>query len=118
MVSIKTFRDLDIWKKGIELVTEVYKTTASFPSSELYGLALQMRRASVSVPSNVAEGFRRKGSKEFKHFLNIALGSLAELETQCAIAKELNYLKGDSETLLLEFIDHISRMITNLSKRL
>jgi four helix bundle protein len=78
-----------------------------------------MRRCAVSVPSNVAEGFRRRHSKEFKQFLNIALGSLAELETQTIITRELGYLKNEEEEKhILDFIDHISRMTTNLLKKL
>lgn len=118
MGTIKTFRELDIWKKGIELVKEIYKATEKFPNNELYGLTSQMRRSAVSVPSNAAEGFRRKHSKEFKQFLNIALGSLAELETQIIIAKELGYLENESEGIMLELSDHISRMIANLLKKL
>lgn len=118
MGTIKTFRDLDIWKKGIELVKEVYIVTENFPSHELYGLTSQMRRAVVSVPSNVAEGFRRRHPKEFKQFLNIAFGSLAELETQIVIAVELYYIDSDSEKRMLELIDHTSRMIANLLTKL
>jgi four helix bundle protein len=77
-----------------------------------------MRRCAVSVPSNVAEGFRRRHPKEFKQFLNIALGSLAELETQLVITKELEYFGNEDEKNLLELIDHLNRMITNLLKKL
>lgn len=118
MGTIKSFRELDIWKKGIELVKEIYKITENFPNSELYGLTSQMRRCAISIPSNVAEGFRRKHSKEFKQFLNIALGSSAELETQIVIAKELAYVGCEDEDCVLEFVDHISRMIVNLLKKL
>ena len=118
MGTIKTFRELDIWKRGIEPVKEIYSATKSFPSHEIYGLTSQMRRAAVSIPSNVAEGFRRRHPKEFKQFLSIALGSAAELETQIVIAKELNYIGSDSEDRMLELIDHISRMIANLLTKL
>lgn len=118
MGTIKNFRELDIWKKGIELVKKVYKITEKFPNHELYGLTSQMRRCAVSVPSNVAEGFRRKYPKEFRQFLNIALGSLAELETQLVITKELEYFGNEDEKNLLELIDHLNRMITNLWKKL
>lgn len=118
MGTIKSFRELDIWKQGIELVKEVYKVTERFPQSELFGLVSQMRRCAVSVPSNVAEGFRRRHAKEFKQFLNIALGSLAELETQTVIVKELNYLRENEEMRIIALIDYISRMITNLIKKL
>ncbi|MDP8246749.1 MAG: four helix bundle protein [Candidatus Tritonobacter lacicola] len=118
MGTIKSFRELEIWKKGIELVKGIYKMTAGFPKSELYGLTSQMRRCAVSIPSNVAEGFRRRHPKEFKHFLNIALGSSAELETQLVIAKELGYLEGEREAYFIEVIDHIDRMIVSLWKKL
>jgi four helix bundle protein len=116
--KIRSFRDLRIWQKGIELVKEVYKITQYFPKEEQYGLSSQMRRAAVSVPSNVAEGFRRKYNKEHKQFLSIALGSCAELETQVIIAKELSYLDKDKEEALLEILDHICAMTVNLDKKL
>lgn len=118
MGTIKSFKELDIWKKGIEIVKEIYQITANFPANELYGLTSQIRRSAISVPSNAAEGFRRRHTKEFKQFLNIALGSLAELETQIIIAKELNYLDDKKESCILEFIDHTNRMIVNLLKKL
>src|SRR3989338_2151476 len=118
MGMIKSFRDLDIWKKGIELVKEVYKTTETFPAREIYGLTSQMRRSAISVPSNAAEGFKRQHSKEFKQFLNIARGSLAELETQMVIAGELGYLHQGQSERILALIDHISRMTANLLKKL
>ena len=116
--TIRRFRDLKVWQKGIELVKEIYKTTKSFPKEELYGLSAQMRRASISIPSNISEGFRRAYSKEYKQFLRIALGSCAELETQMVIAKELKYIDENKERELLELIDHICRMIFNLERKL
>ena len=116
--KIRTYRDLDIWKAGIQLVKDVYKLTEQFPKQEVYGLVSQMRRAGVSIPSNVAEGFRRYHNREYKQFLYISLGSCAELETQATIARELAYISEDKETALLEKLDHISRMISNLVKKL
>ena len=116
--KIKNFRDLKIWQKGIELVKEIYKITKDFPKEEQYGLSSQMRRAAVSIPSNVAEGFRRRHNKEYKQFLNISLGSSAELETQVVIAKELEYIDYKQEQSSIESIDHICRMISNLIKKL
>ena len=118
MSKINTYRQLDIWKKSIELVKDVYKITSSFPQQELYGLTNQMRRSAVSIPSNVAEGFRRQHNNEFKQFLHIALGSCAELETQVTIARELNYIMEQVESVLLEKSDHICRMTRNLIKKL
>ena len=116
--KIRRFKELRIWQEGISLVKEVYRITKTFPSEELYGLSVQMRRAAVSVPSNVAEGFRRKFKKEFRQFLNIALGSLAELETQVVIAKELDYMNQIEEDKFSKQIDYISRMITTLINKL
>lgn len=116
--KIKTYRDLDIWKKGIQLVKDIYKLTEKFPKHEVYGLVSQMRRSAISIPSNVAEGFRRYHNKEYKQFLYTSLGSCAELETQITILKELKYMREDIEAKLLERLDHICRMISNLLKKL
>jgi four helix bundle protein len=119
MVSkIKTYRDLDIWNAGIVSVKAIYEMTENFPKHELYGLVSQMRRAGVSIPSNIAEGFRRYHNKEYKQFLYTSLGSCAELETQVTIAKELKYITEEKERILLERTDHICRMIMNLIKKL
>jgi four helix bundle protein len=116
--KIKNFRDLNIWKKAIELIKKVYEVSHGFPKEELYALSSQMRRSAISIPSNVAEGFRRKHNKEFEQFLYIALGSCAELETQVEIAHELNYVNKAGRNDLLERIDHICRMTSNLIKKL
>ena len=84
-------KDLDVWKKCMDLVEVIYKLTLKFPDAEKFGLTSQMRRAAVSIPSNIAEGAARKGDKELIHFLHIALGSLSELDTQYAIAIRINY---------------------------
>ena len=109
---------MDIWNLGLELVKQIYKLTEDFPRQELYGLASQMRRSAISIPSNIAEGFRRQHNKEYKQFLYISLGSCAELETQITIAKELNYIPNEKEAALLEKLDHLSRMMSNLLKRI
>ncbi len=114
---LKTFRDLTIWQKGILLVKSVYQKTASFPKEELYGLITQMRRAAVSVPSNIAEGYRRRHGKEFQQFLNVSLGSLGELETQIIIANDLNYLSSENSDFLLEEVDHLTRMVISLNNK-
>ena len=114
--KIKNFRDLNVWKKGMEIVEEVYKTTQKFPSYELYGLTTQMRRAAVSIPSNIAEGFARKHNKEYKQFLYVVLGSSAELETQVEMSLRLRFLVQEERNILLEKIDHVSRMTMNLIK--
>ena len=91
---MRTHKDLDVWKLGIVLVKDVYTLTQHFPKNENYGLSSQMQRSAVSIPSNIAEGAARQGKKEYIHFLYIALGSLAELETQIIIAKEIAYLEN------------------------
>jgi len=116
--GVNNFRELQIWKVAIELVKKVYKASSKFPKEEMYGLASQMRRSAISIPSNVAEGFRRQHNNEFKQFLYISLGSCAELETQTIIAQELGYIGQDRTTDLLEELDHICRMTSNLVKRL
>ncbi|MFH1800574.1 MAG: four helix bundle protein [Candidatus Omnitrophota bacterium] len=115
--EIKTFRNLAIWQKGIALVKAIYQKTSGFPRDELYGIVGQMRRAAVSIPSNIAEGYRRRHAKEFQPFLNIALGSLGELETQITVSDELNYFSDKDGVFLLEEVDHLTRMIISLSKK-
>jgi len=92
---VKSFRDLDVWHLSVELAETVYRVTARFPKSELFALTAQMRRAAVSIPSNIAEGRARDSTREFLHFLAISRGSLAELETQLELAIRLDYT--DSE---------------------
>lgn len=116
--KITNFRDLDVWQKGIEIVKDVYRAVEGFPRQEMFGLSSQMQRSAVSIPSNVAEGFNRFHNKEYKHFLYIALGSCAELETQIEIASELNYMSLETKSSLLENLDHETRMLRNLVKKL
>ena len=106
--------DLDAWKYSRELVSTIYRLTQTFPREEQFGLAAQMRRASVSIPSNIAEGAARSGSREYAHFLNLARGSLSELETQLFIATDLGYL--DSDHLVFPMIDRVSKLVTGLHK--
>ena len=93
-------KELDVWKKSMILVTDSYKISNNFPSSELYGLTSQIRRAAVSIPSNTAEDAARKGDKELIQFISIALGSLAEIETQYLIAINLKYIEEDKNILV------------------
>jgi len=117
-IVIRSFKDLDVWKKAIELVKKIYVATKGFPTDEIYGLSAQMRRSAVSIPSNIAEGKARYSRREYIQFLYIALGSVAELETQIVISKELGYLKTGVEEELFESIDHIGKMLRNLIKSL
>jgi len=116
--NLKSYKDLRVWSKGIDLVTRIYRTTQKFPKTEIYSLTQQMRRCSVSIPSNIAEGFRRFHSKEYIQFLRISLGSCAELETQTIIGNNLNYISDDEQAILLEKLDHLSRMLTKLIKNI
>ncbi|MFH1441509.1 MAG: four helix bundle protein [Candidatus Omnitrophota bacterium] len=118
MEKIKSFKELRIWQKGIEIVKDVYALTKDFPQEELYGLTTQMRRAAVSIPSNIAEGFKRYHNKEYKQFLHIVLGSTAELETQLIIVNELNFIGKESLNGVLEKLDHVSKMISSLLNKL
>lgn len=114
--KIKNFKDLKIWQKGMELAKVVYQITEPFPAKETYGIVSQMRRSVVSVPSNIAEGFMRRHNKEYKQFLYIALGSLAELETQIMLSEQLGFLKGEPSKDIQVNISEINRMITGLIK--
>ena len=112
----RSYRDLEVWKLSIDFVKKVYQVTHNFPDSEKFGLINQIRRAAVSIPSNIAEGQGRNSTKEFKQFLAISLGSLAELETQLIIAKEIEYLTQNGLDALLSPLDRIRKMIKGLSK--
>jgi len=94
---LKIHKDLDVWKNSIDLVTDIYNISRKFPQEELFGICSQIRRSSISIPSNIAEGAAQQSSKEFIHFLYIGLGSLSELETQLIISLNLRYI--DESTL-------------------
>ena len=115
-MKIKNHKDLRIWNTGMEITDLIYKITANFPKSELFCLTSQMRRAAISIPSNIAEGFPRQRKKEYKHFLSIALGSCTELETQLIIAKRRNYVKEEESSSIESIINYECKMILNLLK--
>jgi len=117
-MEIREFRDLNTWKLGMSIVIDIYRLTKSFPKDELFGLTSQMRRAAVSIPTNIAEGFNRYHTKEFIRYLYISLGSCAELETQLEIASGLTYLGNEAKLDLMENINHETRMLRNLIKKL
>lgn len=108
-------KDLNVWKRSMHLVMNVYSKTKTFPKDELYGLSSQMRRAAVSIPSNIAEGAGRKSKKEFYHFLYVALGSLAELETQLLIAKNLGYIPDFDSGIIIEIRKMLNGLLYKLS---
>jgi len=117
-MKVESYKELNVWKKGIEIVDRIYAITENFPQRELYGLACQMQRSAISIPSNIAEGFARGHTAEYKQFLRIALGSCAELDTQLIIAHRRNYATQAQILNLQEDLDHESRMIMNLIKSL
>ena len=107
-------RDLIVWQKAMTLVTDIYRACRDFPKDELYGLTAQLRRAAVSVPSNLAEGHGRNSRKEFRQFIGQARGSLTEMETQIEIARNLGYLSPPSEAELLLRVSAVGRMLNGL----
>ncbi len=117
-MAISSFRDLRVWQAGLDLVESVYRLTQAFPSHELYGLAAQMRRAAVSVPSNIAEGHTREHSREYLHHLSMAQASLAELETQLEIARRLEYLSRDQLEKTLNEASALGKQLYSLRNAL
>ena len=115
-MAISRFEDLDVWQAAHRLTLSVYRLTEAFPKAELYGLAHQMRRAAVSVPSNIAEGFGRTGKREKFQFYNIAQGSLSELRYHFILAKDLGDLNNIVEPL--DVSNHIARMLQSLMHRI
>ena len=109
---------LDLWKKAIEFVVAIYKVTEGFPKDEKFGLTSQIRRASVSIVANVAEGAGRRSAKEFRQFLSHSQGSASEVDTELVIAQRLNYVSATDYKRLADDLDHIGRMITRLSQSL
>jgi four helix bundle protein len=111
---ILSFRDLGVWQKGMDLVVECYRVSEGFPKSESYGLTSQLRRAAVSIPANVAEGKGRRTTRSYLHFVDIAYGSLMELETLLEIASRLSYLPAEARQSLMSRAAEIGRMLNGL----
>ena len=112
------YKELLIWKKGMELTSAVYRLTARFPTEEKYGLASQMRRAAVSVPSNIAEGQARQGTREFLLFLSHASGSLAELETQLLLSADLDFCQQTDIAPMIETAGELQKMLVAIRRKL
>ncbi|MAQ75832.1 MAG: four helix bundle protein [Aquimarina sp.] len=110
---MSTFRDLKIWQKSMQLVTSVYLETKDFPKEEIYGLTSQIRRAAISIPSNISEGFGRKGKNDYLKFLNIAMSSLFELQTQLEISKNLLFISEKTFDNLFQDSREIERMLSS-----
>jgi four helix bundle protein len=111
---MKTHKDLEVWRRSLDFVTDIYLVTQSFPKSELYGLTSQLRRAAVSIPSNISEGAARKSPTEFKRYLHISLGSLSEVETQLLISRNLNYMSDENFESLINEQGNIARLTQGL----
>jgi len=114
VTSLKSHRDLKVWKRSVDLVTYIYNVTKDFPKEEIYGLTNQIRRAAVSIPSNISEGAGRNHPKEFIQFLYVSLGSLSELETQFIIADNLNFINSQDTTKIQNELTEIRKMILGL----
>jgi len=112
------YKELIVWRKSIDLVTDIYAVTSIFPKEELYGLTSQIRRSSISIPSNIAEGHSRRSTNDYVQFLKIARGSCAELETQLIISKNLDYLNLEKFQILIEKASEISKMLNAVITKL
>ena len=117
MAKIKSYRDLIVWQKSMELVTDVYRQTKTFPRDEQYGLVPQLRRSAVSIPSNIAEGYGRGSTNDYVRFLQISRGSLYEMQTQLEIALNLEHIPKTSFQDLDEKSREVERMLNSLIKR-
>jgi four helix bundle protein len=117
-MASQNYKDLIVWQKAMDLVEAVYTVTKTFPKEEIYGLTSQLRRAAVSIPSNIAEGQGRRSSGEFAHFLSIAHGSLREVETQTLIAERLEYISKQSSMDLMALTSEVGRLLNGLSNSL
>ena len=118
MSNIRFYKDLLIWQKAVDLVTDVYRNIKKFPSDERFVLGEQIRRSAISVPSNIAEGQARKHTAEFRQFLYISLGSLAELDTQIIISEKLEYLNEEDASLFSKNITELRKMIFGVIRKL
>lgn len=114
---IKSFTDLDVWKKGHELVLEIYKLTQDFPKEEQFGLTNQLRRAAVSITSNIAEGFSRISYKEKVQFYSMSLGSVTEVQNQLLIAKDISYLSSQAFTQVAEITVVVNKLLNGIIKK-
>lgn len=118
MEEIRSYRDLVVWQKAMDLVVEIYRLSDKFPKSEVYGMISQMRRAAVSIPSNIAEGKHRGTRRDFRQFILIAYGSGAELETQLEIVKKLRFVPAAGCLVAENLLAEVMRMLNKLAARL
>ena len=115
---MKTFKDLKVWEKAHKMVLEIYKATKKLPSEEKFGLILQLRRSASSVPTNIVEGFKRRGKRDNAHFLNIADASLEETKYHIILSKDLGYIDNEEFEKLSEMCDEIGKMLWGLQQKL
>ena len=117
-MNIQNYKDLIVWQKAMDLAEEIHRLSKTFPREDLYGLTSQIRRAAVSVPSNIAEGHARQSTAEFRNFLSIALGSLAEVDTQQLLAQRFEYLTPEQATKATQLMEEIAKMLHSLRAKL
>ncbi len=115
---MKTYRDLIVWQKSIHFVSKVYQISKTFPKEEIYGLTSQMRRSAISIPSNIAEGYGRKSTDDYLRFLQIAISSLYEIQTQLEISINLKYLSKNNYEKVYELSREIERMLSSLIRKI
>lgn len=118
MAKIKNYRDLLVWQKAMDMTIMLYRIVRKLPKEETYALSDQMRRAAISIPSNIAEGFGRNSTKEYTHFLYITKGSVCELETQLVLCVRIEYLTEIEIQPIMDLLDEIGKMITTITKNL
>jgi four helix bundle protein len=114
--AFKSYRDLEVWQRSMQLAKRIYQVTQSFPNEERFGLTNQLRRASVSGPSNLAEGHARFGPGDFSRFISIAMGSVAEIETQILLSTELGYVRAELSRELMTDLETVGKMLRGLAK--
>ncbi len=116
--SVKNYKELEVWQKGVDLTVEVYQMTRTFPPEEKFGLISQIQRAATSIPANIAEGWGRGSTKEYVQFLRVARASLMELETHLILAKRLSYIQGDRLGMLQQEVETLGKRINSLIQSL
>lgn len=118
MAYLKSYKELIVWQKSIQLVKAIFILTEKFPKSELYGIISQIRRASIAIPSNIAEGYGRKSAKEYAQFYSIAYGSALELETQIIIANELGFAKNEDFDKVNLLLEEVLKMLNSMTTKM
>jgi four helix bundle protein len=116
--KMKTYRELIVWQKSMNLVTDIYQSSKSFPNDENYGLTSQLRRSAISIPSNISEGYGRNSLNDYIRFLNISVGSLYEVQTQIEIAFNLKYINKEQFESFYDYTREIERMMSSLIRKL